>query len=64
MKASFTADTIVIREDEATLRIIYLNPDFTVKTDKYFHIEDASVESITLSCSNLFVKSNDGFYYE
>ena len=41
-----------------------LNPDWTfIKELREIDIDNANIESITLSCSNLYVKSN-GFYYE
>ena len=41
-----------------------LNPDWTfIEEERRIEIKNANIESITLSCSNLYVKSN-GFYYE
>ena len=42
---------------------MYLNPDLTYKDERDFKIEIASIESLTLSCTNLYVKSNE-FYNE
>ena len=41
-----------------------LHPDWKlIKEKRRIEIKNANIESITLSCSNLYVKSN-GFYYE
>ena len=66
IEASFTADTLVIRQNKTwgtEFRIIYLNPDWTYKEERDFNVIDANIESITLSCSKLYAKSNE-FYYE
>jgi hypothetical protein len=63
IEASLTSHTLVIRGNKAVFWIINLNPDWTIKGEKICTIKDANIESITLSCSKLYVKS-DGFYYE
>jgi hypothetical protein len=41
-----------------------LNIDRTfIEEKRFINIKNANIESITLSCSNLYIKSN-GFYYE
>jgi hypothetical protein len=61
--SSFTGDRVVIREDQSQFIIVYLKPDWTLKGTAVFYINDATIESLTLSCSKLYVKSN-GFYYQ
>jgi hypothetical protein len=63
IEASFTADTLVIRKNKTHFYIIYLNPDWTYKADRYFRINEANNEKLTFSGSNFYVKS-DGLYYQ
>ena len=63
IEASFSADTIVIRSDKTDFYIINLNPDWTWSKYIIFSINDtSSIESITLSSSKLYVKSNESYY--
>ena len=50
IEASFTADTLVIRVNKTDFLIINLNRDWTYKEFRYLWINDANIESITLSC--------------
>jgi hypothetical protein len=60
--ASFTGDRIAFKTNDPL--IIYdFNPDWTIAGEARFLIEDGLIESISLSCSKLTIKSN-GFYYE
>lgn len=60
--ASFTGDRIAFKTNDP-LQIYDFNPDWTIAGEAKFLIEDGVIESISLSCSKLTVKSN-GFYYD
>ena len=51
IEASFTSDTLVIRENKTDFTIINLNPDLTFKGIRFFSINNANIECITISCS-------------